>query len=67
MTRQLGVVYARVATDSESQNATTDNYLIDHSASVLLFDPAGRFHAIFTPPLDAKSIADDFDLISKAY
>jgi protein SCO1/2 len=67
LTRQLGVVYARVATDSESQNATTDNYLIDHSASVLLFDPAGRFHAIFTPPLDAKSIADDFDLISKAY
>lgn len=67
LTGQLGVVYARVAPDSGSQSTGTDNYLIDHSASVLLFDPAGRFHAVFTPPLDAKSIADDFLLISKFY
>jgi protein SCO1/2 len=67
LTRQLGVVYARVASGSGSQSADTDNYLIDHSASVLLFDPAGRFHAVFTPPLDAKSIADDFNLISNNY
>lgn len=67
LTRQLGVVYARVAANSGSQNATMDNYLIDHSASVLLFDPAGRFHAVFTPPLDAKSIADEFNLITKSY
>lgn len=67
LTRQLGVVYARVASNSGSQNATTDDYLIDHSASVLLFDPAGRFHAVFTPPLDTKSIVDDFYLISGTY
>ena len=48
LTRQLGVIYARV-----EENSGTDNYLMDHSASVLLFDPAGRFHAVFTPPLDA--------------
>ena len=62
LTRQLGVIYARV-----EENSGTDNYLMDHSASVLLFDPAGRFHAVFTPPLDATHIADDFKVISNAY
>jgi protein SCO1/2 len=62
LTRQLGVIYARVA-----ENPGADNYLMDHSASVLLFDPAGRFHAVFTPPLNAADIADDFGKILIAY
>jgi protein SCO1/2 len=62
LTRQLGVIYARV-----TENSATDNYLMDHSASVLLFDPAGRFHGVFTPPLNAADMADDFEIISKAY
>ncbi len=62
LTRHLGVIYARVA-----ENSVTDNYLMDHSASVLLFDPAGRFHAVFTPPLDAADMANDFIFISKSY
>jgi len=62
LTRQLGVIYARVA-----EKPGTDNYLMDHSASVLLFDPAGRFHAVFTPPLDATEIASDFIVISDSY
>ena len=62
LTRQLGVIYARVG-----ENSGTDNYLMDHSASVLLFDPAGRFHAVFTPPLDATHMADDFKVISNTY
>lgn len=62
LTRQLGVIYARV-----EEKPGTDNYLMDHSASVLLFDPAGHFHAVFTPPLDAVDIASDFRIISKSY
>jgi protein SCO1/2 len=62
LTRHLGVIYARV-----TENAGTDNYLMDHSASVLLFDPAGRFHAVFSPPLNAADMADDFIKITKAY
>jgi protein SCO1 len=62
LTRQLGVIYARV-----EEKPGTDNYLMDHSASVLLFDPAGRFHAVFTPPLDATGIASDFIIISDSY
>jgi len=62
LTRQLGVIYARV-----EEKSGTDNYLMDHSASVLLLDPAGRFHAVFTPPLDAADMASDFIAISKSY
>jgi protein SCO1/2 len=68
LTRQLGVIYARVPANPGTQNtATANDYLMDHSASVLLFDPAGRFHAVFTPPLDARSMSDDFKAISDAY
>jgi protein SCO1/2 len=62
LTRQLGVIFARV-----TDNAGADNYLMDHTASVLLFDPAGRFHAVFSPPLNAADITDDFGRISQAY
>jgi protein SCO1/2 len=62
LTRQLGVLYARA-----EANSGKDNYLMDHSASVLLFDPGGRFHAVFTPPLAAGDLADDFIIISDAY
>jgi protein SCO1 len=62
LTRQLGVIFARV-----EENSGTADYLMDHSASVLLFDPAGRFHAVFTPPLDASEIASDFTIITESY
>jgi protein SCO1/2 len=67
LTRQLGVIYTRVTETSGSDASGKDNYLMDHSASVLLFDPAGRFHAVFTPPLDSTDMAIDFKLISEAY
>jgi protein SCO1 len=67
LTRQLGVIYAKVAENPGADESGTDNYLMDHSASVLLFDPAGHFHAVFTPPLDATGMANDFTVISKAY
>jgi len=33
----------------------------------LLFDPDGRYHAVFSPPLSAGKISDDFRKILKAY
>jgi protein SCO1/2 len=61
LTRQLGVVYLRVASD-DSQEA----YLLDHTASVLLFDPDGRLHAIFPAPLNAAQVEADFALLTRA-
>lgn len=62
LTRQLGVVYMRV--DSET---SPDDYLVEHTASVLLFDPDGRLHAIFSAPLDAAEIDADFAMLTQAW
>jgi protein SCO1/2 len=62
LTRQLGIVHMQVANDSDPEN-----YLIDHTAAIFLVDPAGNYHAIFTPPLSADSIASDFHKIVQEY
>ena len=54
LTRQLGILYLRTEVD-ESQN-----YLVDHTASVFLIDPLGRLVAIFSPPHDAKQMITRF-------
>jgi cytochrome oxidase Cu insertion factor (SCO1/SenC/PrrC family) len=33
---------------------------MDHSSSVLLADPQGRFHGVFAPPHDAQNMARGF-------
>lgn len=55
LTSQLGILYSRVESETGSEN-----YLVDHTAAVFLFDPDGRYHAVFTPPLSAENIASDF-------
>jgi len=61
-TRELGIMHMRVAVE---ENAT--GYLVDHTASVLLIDPDGRYHAVFSPPLSAGEISDNFRKILKAW
>jgi protein SCO1/2 len=62
LTRQLGVLFMQVAND-----ANPDSYLVDHSASVFLIDPDGRYHAVFTPPLDAGVISADVRAMLEAW
>ena len=54
-------LYVKSAGDKDN------DYLIDHSAAVVLFDPDGRFHALFNVPHDADKIASDFLLIKNYY
>jgi protein SCO1 len=35
-------------------------YMVDHTAVVMLVDPRGARAAIFSPPLEAEAIAEDF-------
>ena len=62
LTRQLGVVYMRIPDGKESET-----YTVDHTASVLLFDPDGRFHAIFSAPQKAADLAEDLTRLARAY
>jgi protein SCO1/2 len=54
LTRQLGVVY------TITDRGRGGNYLVDHTASILLTDPAARLVAVFGLPHNAETIANRF-------
>ncbi len=62
LTGQLGILYRKVK-DEESAL----DYLVDHSASIVLTDPKGRLHAVFSAPHDAQAMAADFQNIERSY
>jgi protein SCO1/2 len=61
LTRQLGILYGKAETGD------ADDYLVDHSAAIILFDPDGRFHALFNVPHDPGLIANDFIALKQYY
>ena len=62
LAKPLGVAYMRApGKDSDG------DYYVDHTASFLLIDPLGRLRATFSPPHDAKQIAEDFRKIRNKY
>jgi protein SCO1/2 len=60
LTRQVGVVYTR-------SGESGDDYAIDHSASILLLDPQGRYTALFSAPQDSDNMVGDFLKIRDYY
>jgi len=54
LTRKLGIAY-RIA----PHEADAERYDVDHSASVLLINPAGRLHGVFPAPHDAAVMQSD--------
>ena len=42
LTQPLGILYAKVITENSAMG-----YVMDHSASIILVDPQGRYHALF--------------------
>ncbi len=61
LTRQLGIMYGKAPGDD------ADDYLVDHSASIILFDPDGNFLALFGMPHDPDLIAQEFVAIKNYY
>lgn len=55
LTRALGIVASFTANDEDP-----DNYLVDHTASMLLIDPQRRVRARFRAPHDASTIIADY-------
>ena len=49
----------------EGQGA--DDYLVSHSSNLVLLDPHGDVHAIFTPPHDPARLAVDFTKVAARY
>ena len=57
VTRALGLIYSREST-------ANGDYAVDHSASAVLIDPAGREVGLFRPPFDASAIAADLETLA---
>ena len=56
---QLGAAYQVEITPG------LENYPVYHSTAVFLVDPQARYHAMFTPPLDAETISRRFEVLRK--
>ncbi len=61
LTRQLGILYGR------SPGQENEDYLVDHSAAIILFNPEGNYQALFGVPHDPQKIAADFVAIRNWY
>ncbi len=62
LTRQLGVAHMRIPDEKQA-----GSYTVDHTAAVLLFDPDGRYHAVFSAPHKAAELAEDIRLLAGNY
>ena len=62
LTRPLGILAVRTPDPNDPEN-----YLVDHSASILLVDPQGRLTAVFGAPHDPAKIAQDFETLRNHY
>lgn len=60
LTGELGIVASYTAIEG------TEDYLVDHTASMLLIDPEGRVRAKFSAPHRVESIVDDYKKIIDA-
>lgn len=61
-TRALGIVAAFTANKDDPKN-----YLVDHTASMLLVDPDLRVRAKFAPPHEAATIVEDYKTLMGAF
>jgi protein SCO1/2 len=60
LTSALGIYF-------EKQPGDADSYAVDHSAAVLIINPAGEFHALFSGPHVIENFVHDLPLIMESY
>lgn len=56
LTEGIGIFFEKRESDSE-------NYQVDHSSVVLVIDPAGQFHALFSSPHRTENFVHDLPLL----
>jgi protein SCO1/2 len=56
LTRGLGIYFEKTAVDEKS-------YSVDHSAVVLVINPRGEFHALFSAPHVAENFVNDMPIL----
>lgn len=64
MAEEMGVAYMKVA---PVNSVDEKNYNIEHTGTVMLFNPQGKLSAFFTMPHKAQSLADDYQLAAGSH
>lgn len=57
MTKEMGIAYTKVA---NQDGIIPENYNIEHSGALMLFNPQGQLNAFFTGPHSAAHLANDY-------
>lgn len=60
MTQEMGIAYLKVMRKGADNS---NNYDIEHTGSIMLFNPKGELVAFFTSPHQAKLLAKDYTLL----
>ncbi len=60
MTREMGIAYGKIA---NRDSTDPQNYDVQHSGAVMLFNPHGELNAFFTTPHHAELLAKDYMLL----
>lgn len=60
MTQEMGIAYAKVI---NKDSTDSQNYDIQHSGAIMLFNPQGELNAFFTTPHRADLLAKDYMLL----
>lgn len=60
--RSLSLVFMK----APGPSGRTDDYSIDHSATLIVLDPQARMAGVIVPPFDPKAIAADLIALTKA-
>ena len=59
LTSGLGIYFAK-------QDRGEENYSVDHSAAVIVIDPRGKFHSLFSGPHVIENFVHDLPLLMKS-
>ena len=63
LTNQIGILYGY----DEKEDDNDKEYIVNHSAQLILVDPKGRMRAVISPPHIPKTIAANFQTIRTFY
>lgn len=69
LTEELGIAYEKVLlanSKPRTENDDNNDYNIEHTGTLMLFNPEGELYAFFTTPHQAEWLAKDYQMLALA-
>jgi protein SCO1/2 len=60
--QQVGVAYFKVESEN-IEGGVNENYIINHTGSLMLFNPLGQYAGVISPPLSVEKISHELERI----